>query len=175
MPLGPPVEDDLESSSESESPEDQLTDKLDRLAGGRTISEQAPPIPRGPRGARAAVLQALFEEDLTGHPARSALLRLPAFKKLSPAQAEKAEGLVRFIGENRAEIDQRIASVAKEFPTEQLGTVDRNVLRIALAELEPEQNTPQAVVVNEAVELAKLFGSDSSPSFVNGVLGALLR
>lgn len=154
---------------------EQLPDKLDRLAGGRTISEQAPNIPRGPRGARAAVLQALYEEDLTGHPALRVLERLPAFTRLSTAQSEKAIALVRFIGKNRAQLDERIGTVAKQYPVAQLGTVDRNVLRIALAELEPGQATSQAVVVNEAVELAKLFGSDSSPRFVNGVLGALLR
>lgn len=155
--------------------EEQLTDKLDRLAGGRTLSEQAPSIPRGPRGARAAVLQALYEEDLTGHPALRVLSRLPAFIRLSPAQSEKAEALVRFIADNRSALDSRIATVAREFPVDQLGTVDRNVLRIALAELDPSYGTPQAVAVNEAVELARLFGSDSSPRFVNGVLGALLR
>ena len=56
-----------------------------------------------------------------------------------------------------------------------MGTVDRNVLRIALAEMDPEIGTPQGVAVNEAVELARLFGSEPSPGFVNGVLGALLR
>ncbi len=166
---------ELASNPDSESQDDQPTDKLDRLAGGRTVSEHAPTIPRGPRGARAAVLQALYEEDLTGHPALRALDRLPAYQRLSPAQTDKAEALIGYISEHRAELDARIATVAKEFPVSQLGTVDRNVLRIALAELEPGQNTPKAVAVNEAVELAKLFGSDSSPKFVNGVLGALLR
>lgn len=186
MPLDQKADDGAKSLSNDSSPveavessEDsgssQLTDKLDKLAGGRTISEKAPAIPRGPRGARAAVLQALYEEDLTGHPALRALHRLPAFARLSPAQSERAESLVRFIGKKKTDLDAKIATVAKEYPVSQLGTVDRNVLRIALAELEPGQDLPQAVVVNEAVELAKLFGSDSSPKFVNGVLGALLR
>lgn len=155
--------------------EEELTDKLDRLVGGKTISEEAPEIPRGPRGARAAALQALYEEDMTGHPAVRVLHSLPTYIKLSVMQAKKAEAITRFASTNRAALDRQIATVAKEFPVDQLGTVDRNILRIALAELDPEIDTPQAVAVNEAVELAKLFGSDSTPGFVNGVLGALLR
>jgi N utilization substance protein B len=76
---------------------------------------------------------------------------------------------------NRQALDRRIAGAATEFPVEQIAAVDRNVLRIALAELELEPKPPAAVVVNEAVELARLFGAESSPKFVNGVLGALLR
>ncbi len=170
-----PRSPDIDPDIGAEDDEDELTDKLDRLAGGRTISEQAPNIPRGPRGARAAALQALYEEDLTGHPAMRALKRLPAYLRLSPAQASRSVALVKFVADNRGVLDERIGAVAKEFPVDQLGTVDRNVLRIALAELEPGSETPQAVVVNEAVELAKLFGGDSSPGFINGVLGALLR
>lgn len=153
----------------------ELTDKLDRLAGGRTVSESTPLIPRGARGARAAALQALFEEDLTGHPSHRALRNLPAYLRLSPSHADRAETIARRVSANRAALDARIATVAKEFPVDQLGTVDRNILRIALVELDPELGTPERVVVNEAVELAKLFGSDSSPRFINGVLGALLR
>ena len=154
---------------------EELTDKLDRIAGGRTLSETAPRIPGGPRGARAAALQALFEEDLTGHAAARSLESLPAFAKLSPELAERARALVRHVTANRQALDSRIAAAAKEFPVEQLATVDRNVLRIALAELDIEPKSPVAVIVNEAVELARLFGAESSPKFVNGVLGALLR
>ena len=52
--------------------------------------------------------------------------------------------------------------------------VERNVLRVAIAEIDMEDSAPQSVVANEAIELARLFGSDSSPKFINGVLGALL-
>ena len=72
------ADEELHAADNSDSVEEPLTDKLDRLAGGRTVSEQTPVIPRGARGARSAVLQALYEEDLTGHPALRALNRLPA-------------------------------------------------------------------------------------------------
>ena len=152
-----------------------LTDPLDRLAGGRTVSEHAPSIPRGVRGARAAALQALYEEDVTGHPPIRSLHQLPVFLKLSPANAKRAEAIVRLVTENRQALDERIARAATQFPVSQMGTVDRNVLRIALVEMDPEIGTPDGVAVNEAVEVARLFGSESSPGFINGVLGALLR
>ena len=81
---------------------------------------------------------------------------------------------MRVCEEQRSELDSRIAKVASQFPAEQMPLVDRNVLRVALAELEMSDAAPQKVVANEAVELARLFGSESSPKFVNGVLGALL-
>ncbi len=166
----PPVSGEISSEDEEE-----LTDKLDRLAGGKTVSEESPEIPRGPRGARSAALQALYEEDMTGHPAMRVLRQLPVYAKLSPAQSKRAEAITQYASSNRVTLDERVATVAKEFPVDQIGTVERNILRIALTELDPEIGTPQAVAVNEAIELAKLFGGDSSPRFVNGVLGALLR
>lgn len=162
-------------AGEPETGADELTDKLDRIAGGRSVSESAPRIPGGPRGARSAALQALFEEDLTGHSAERSLEQLPAFTRLAPELAERARVLVRHVTANRQVLDRRIATAAKEFPVDQLAAVDRNVLRIALAELEQEPKQPVAVIVNEAVELARLFGAESSPKFINGVLGALLR
>ncbi len=163
------------SSQTDESSEQELTDKLDRVAGGRTIKEEAPSVPRGPRGARAAALQALYEQDLTGHPAMAALENLNTYTRLSPSHARKAADLVEAVTARMNELDERIGAVAKEFPTEQLGAVDRNILRVALVELDPNSGVPEGVAVNEAVELARLFGSDSSPGFINGVLGALLR
>lgn len=71
------------------------------------------------------------------------------------------------------ELDQFIAEHAPEWPLEQVAVVDRNILRIALWELAVSDTIPIKVAINEAVELAKMFGSDSSPRFVNGVLGSL--
>jgi N utilization substance protein B len=71
------------------------------------------------------------------------------------------------------ELDSFIAEHAQEWPLEQVATVDRNILRIALWEFAVSENIPIKVAINEAVELAKVFGSDSSPRFINGVLGSL--
>jgi N utilization substance protein B len=70
-------------------------------------------------------------------------------------------------------LDQFIAEHAPEWPLEQVAIVDRNILRIALWEFAVYGKTPIKVVINEAVELAKVYGSDSTPRFVNGVLGSL--
>lgn len=76
---------------------------------------------------------------------------------------------------HRAAINGLIHNHAPEWPVDQLAIVDRNILRLALYELGAAQSeTPPKVVIDEAVELAKIFGSDSSPRFVNGVLGAAL-
>lgn len=71
------------------------------------------------------------------------------------------------------ELDAFIAEHAQEWPLDQVATIDRNILRIALWEFAVSENIPIKVAINEAVELAKAFGSDSSPRFINGVLGSL--
>jgi len=150
-------------------------DRLDELVEGEPVSENDPSIRGGRTGARAAVVQALYESDSSGHPAVASVRRLATERGLSDDDTEFATRLVRVCEERRSELDARIAGVASQFPSEQMAPVDRNVLRVALAELEMSGAAPQKVVANEAVELARLFGSDSSPKFVNGVLGALLR
>ncbi len=84
-----------------------------------------------------------------------------------------ARVLVQGVLENKAHLDQLIGTFASEWPVEQMSIIDRNVLRIAMFEFLIDGETPPKVAINEAVELAKLFGSDSSPRFVNGVLGTL--
>ena len=71
---------------------------------------------------------------------------------------------------HRKDLDTEIAQLAPEFPIDQMARIDRNVLRIALYELRVSGDAPAGVVIDEAVELAKMFGSGASPKFVNGVL-----
>ena len=85
-----------------------------------------------------------------------------------------AETLVRGVMQTKAASDALIAQLAPEFPVESLSPIDRNILRIALFEMR-QGDVPLKVAINEAVELAKRFGSASSPRFVNGVLGAAAR
>ena len=82
--------------------------------------------------------------------------------------------LVEGVLEHLQELNSTIQSVATDWPLEQMAVVDRNILRIAIFELTEDRQAPVKVVINEAVELAKLFGSDSSRRFVNGVLGTLV-
>jgi transcription antitermination protein NusB len=123
--------------------------------------------------ARMLALQALFEADVGHHEARQALARLLNTEKTQADTAAFAEDLVQGVLAHRAEIDARVQEVAPAFPVEQLAAIDRNVLRLALYELLYHPETPVRAVVNEAVELAKAYGSDGSRRFVNGVLGAI--
>ncbi len=152
----------------------QEPDRLDELVDGETVGESDPPIRGGRTGSRAAVVQALYESDSSGHPAVAVVKRLANERELSDDDTDFAIRLVRVCEEQRTVLDSRIAKLASQFPADQMPLVERNVLRVAMAELEMDDAAPQNVVANEAVELARLFGSDSSPKFVNGVLGALL-
>jgi N utilization substance protein B len=123
--------------------------------------------------ARSLALQALYEIDLTGHPIDEVLRYRLADYELDAKTSAFAEALVRGVVPLRESLDGYIAEHAPEWPIEQVSIVDRNLLRIALWEFAVSKKTPIKVAINEAVELAKRFGSDSAPRFVNGVLGGL--
>ena len=127
------------------------------------------------RKARMAVLQALYEVDVANHPAGEALDRRLQEQPL-PAPAEDfARHLMAGVLAHRQQLNVLIEEHAPEWPLDQMAVVDRNILRIAIYELgDASLDTPAKVAINEAVEMAKSFGSDSSPRFINGVLGALI-
>ncbi len=126
--------------------------------------------------ARYLALQALFEIDSVGHDPEEVVRRRLMADPLPPPATELMRSLVFGVLRDRERLDELIARFAPEWPVEQLPIVDRNILRMALWELtDPESDTPVRVAINEAVELAKLFGSESSPRFVNGVLGMAVR
>jgi transcription antitermination protein NusB len=127
------------------------------------------------RKARVAVLQALYEVDVANHSPGDALDSRLAEQQLPPAVDAFARRLLAGVLAHRHQLNVLIARHAPEWPLDQMAVVDRNILRIAIYELsDAEADTPAKVAINEAVEMAKVFGSDSSPRFVNGVLGALL-
>jgi N utilization substance protein B len=118
-------------------------------------------------------MKILFEADLSQHSPLEVLERYEEDESIEATERSYAATLVRGVVERRDEIDGRIAQAAPTFPVEQLAAVDRNVLRIAVYELSEDSGVPPRVAINEAVEIAKTFGGDSSSRFVNGVLGAL--
>jgi N utilization substance protein B len=85
------------------------------------------------------------------------------------------ESLVHGVLKRQNELDTTLQPIAPEWPIEQIARMDRTVLRIGLYELESEKDVPPKVVINEAIELAKAFGSENSSKFINGVLGTALR
>ena len=130
--------------------------------------------PSARRKGRVAALQVLYELDSTGHAWRGTLER--ALEDASLPQEAKvfASGLVEGIVERLPFLDEKIQSHAPTWPVGQLSAVDRNILRIAIYEILLNNKAPPKAAVNEAVELAKSFGSESLHRFVNGVLGSVL-
>lgn len=127
------------------------------------------------RRARRLAIQALFEIDSAGHAPGFVVDERLAYTYPGEHGASYLRWLVSGVVRNQPKLDDLIAKYAPEWPVDQLAIIDRNILRLALFEIgSQESDTPPKVVINEAVELAKLFGSDSSPRFVNGVLGSAL-
>jgi N utilization substance protein B len=110
---------------------------------------------------------------LTNHPAAAVIERRIKDEKLPPQGVLFVRHLVQGVLEFRERLDDKIQRCAPEWPIEQMAPIDRNILRLALFEFGVDGQTPVKVAINEAVELAKLFGSDSAPRFINGVLGSL--
>ncbi len=125
------------------------------------------------RKARIVALQALYEVDCTGHKADEVVTRLLTDAGLSEENAVFARDLVSGVIQNMENIDRNIQSFASAWPVEQMPKVDRNILRLAIFEILLDNRVPVKVSINEAVELAKMFGSESSRKFVNGVLGSV--
>ena len=129
---------------------------------------------RDRRRARNLALQALYEVDCAGHPATQVIARhIQENATLGDEAAGFLKRMVLGTLESIPAFDRLIAECAPEWPVEQLAVVDRNILRLALWEFAISGETPLKVAINEAVELAKRFGSDSAPRFINGVLGSL--
>jgi len=125
------------------------------------------------RKARSLALQALYEIDCTSHLPEDVLDQRLEAESLAPDSEDFVRNLVRGVLDARPALDQQIHKHAPEWPLSQMAVVDRNLLRMAIWEFAIFRQTPIKVAINEAVELAKLFGSDSASRFVNGVLGAL--
>lgn len=123
--------------------------------------------------ARSVALQALYEIDVAGHEPGSVIQARLEEENLEASMAEFARQIVSGVWPLVAQLDHFIAVHAPEWPLDQVAVIDRNIIRIALWEFAISDNTPVKVAINEAVELAKVFGSDSTPRFVNGVLGGL--
>ena len=125
--------------------------------------------------ARVVALQALYEIDCVGH-ACGAVLELRLAEVLLPeAAAGFSRLLVNGVLRHLPVLDAFIHQHAPDWPLKQMAFIDRNILRIAIFEFAVDGRTPVKVAINEAVELAKQFGSDSAPRFVNGVLGTLVE
>jgi N utilization substance protein B len=123
--------------------------------------------------ARILAMQTLYEADVAGHDMIHVLDRLVGEESYPPATVAFARRLVEGVTTHLAEIDPLIAEAAPVWPMAQMAKIDKSILRIAVYEMLKEPKVPYKAAINEAVEIAKLFGSDSSSRFINGVLGTI--
>jgi N utilization substance protein B len=123
--------------------------------------------------ARILALQALYEIDSVARQPEVVVERLLSEVKFSKENGDFVRELVGGALKNKAEIDKRIQKSAPAWPVNQLAVIDRNILRLAIFEILFDNRVPVKVAINEAVELAKTFGSESSAKFINGVLGSV--
>ncbi|GAC1398946.1 MAG: transcription antitermination factor NusB [Ktedonobacteraceae bacterium] len=127
------------------------------------------------RQARMIALQTLYEYDIAQHTAIEVLQRHVEERHLPAQVVEYAEALVLGASEHLATIDAHIQSAAREWPLQQMARIDKNILRLAIYEILFNNTVPAKAAINEAVELAKIFGSDTSSRFINGVLGTIFN
>ena len=126
------------------------------------------------RQSRTTALQSLFAVDVRSTWDNPALEWLDEEEELSDVTIEFAQELLRGVSKMHEGLDYVITRYAPAWPVNQLSVIDRNILRLSLFELIYTPRTPKKTAINEAVELAKIFGSESSARFVNGVLGSAM-
>src|SRR5579859_7402332 len=127
------------------------------------------------RQARMIALQTLYEYDTTNHAPAEVMQRHAEERNLHPKVVEYANELVLGTCSHLAEIDAHIQSAAREWPLQQMARIDKNILRLAIYEILFNNTVPAKAAINEAVELAKIFGSNTSSRFINGVLGTIFN
>ena len=126
------------------------------------------------REAREAALQILYQDDVNSHVNPAVADAMLETRLKEPELLEFARELVAGVRRNRAELDASLTKIAENWSVDRMAATDRNVLRLAGYEI-LHTETPVRVAINEAVELAKRFGTAQSGSFVNGILDRLMR
>lgn len=143
--------------------------RYDRYTGARVFQ------PHIRRRARERALQFLFGLDFTGYEPKDVL---DLFWEMCPSRLSVrgyAERLIRGVLNHKSELDATISERLKNWRLERVSAIDRNILRIAIFEILHGDDVPPKVAINEAIELAKQYGSDDAPRFINGVLDTICR
>jgi N utilization substance protein B len=120
--------------------------------------------------AREVALQLLYQHDHNAQVEEATVREFLQRRLRDPESQQFAETLYRGVQERKPEIDKRLAEVAENWSVERMAAVDRNILRLGAYELLGQPDTPTKVIIDEAIELAKRYGSAESPAFVNGLL-----
>lgn len=125
--------------------------------------------------ARRAAMQMIYEDMLGGEGGDDTLLGLIEFKPDDERDDDYIKALTEGVKQYQADIDQEIASRSQTRELTRIPVLVRSILRLAMYEMNYLKDTPSSVIINEAVELAKLFGEEGDSRFINGLLGSYLR
>ncbi|HEY7727678.1 MAG TPA: transcription antitermination factor NusB [Candidatus Eisenbacteria bacterium] len=123
--------------------------------------------------AREIAFRATYQSDVTGEPTERCLEEILEEARMPPGASAFAHQLVRLLAAHRQEVDASIARVSRNWPIARMAATDRSVLRVATVELYHVMDTPVRVALDEAIEIAKKYGMESSGAFVNGILDRL--
>jgi N utilization substance protein B len=127
------------------------------------------------RKARELALQMLFQADMSGNSEEMILSTFEELKKSNPNTREFATKIFRGTLQHLPQIDEMITAQADNWRLSRMAVVDRNIIRMSVYEFLHEDDTPKLVIIDEAIEIAKKFGTQKSSQFINGILDGILK
>jgi len=127
------------------------------------------------RKARELALQMLYQHDMSGNPPDTIVATFEDLQKSKPNTREFATRIFKGTVENIGKIDDMIVAQADNWRIERMAVVDRNIIRMSIYEFLHENDTPKLVIIDEAIEIAKRFGTQKSSQFINGILDGILK
>jgi len=127
------------------------------------------------RKARELALQMLYQHDLSGNTPEAIVTTFEDLQKSKPNTREFATRIFQGTVDNLGKIDDMIAQQADNWRLSRMAVVDRNIIRMSIYEFLHEEDTPKLVIIDEAIEIAKKFGSQKSSQFINGILDGILK
>ena len=127
------------------------------------------------RKARELALQMLYQHDLSGNSPETIVSTFEELQKSKPNTREFATKIFHGTVEHMARIDEMIQAQADNWRLTRMAVVDRNIIRMSVYEFLHEDDTPKLVIIDEAIEIAKKFGTDKSSQFINGILDGILK
>jgi len=127
------------------------------------------------RKARELALQMLYQHDLSGNTPETIVTTFEDLQKSKPNTREFATRIFQGTVDNLTKIDDMIAQQAENWRLSRMAVVDRNIIRMSIYEFLHEEDTPKLVIIDEAIEIAKKFGTQKSSQFINGILDGILK
>lgn len=127
------------------------------------------------RKARELALQMLFQYDMSGNAPEQIVATFEELQKSKPNTREFATRILNGTVAHMGEIDDMIQNQAENWRISRMAAVDRNIIRMSIYEFLHEGDTPKLVIIDEAIEIAKRYGTQKSPQFVNGILDGILK